>query len=679
VSLKPRHGLRGLVACLGLALAAAAPAAIPAPANAAAPLSWAVPQSIAGAGGASITSLSCASSSLCVAVDGSGSVLGGNPHSGSSWSAKLAGSFEAVSCASGSLCVAVGSGKPDVATGSPSGGWSALGLTIDPQPITGVSCPTGGLCVAVDQAGDVLTSTDPSSAVSWGNHGTIDGGVPLRSVSCSSDSLCVAVDEDGVLLASSAPSSESSWRPGFDSVSMLTGISCAEALCAAVSEAGGAIASSDPVSVSPAPTWSYTPTGGGRLAGVSCVSSGLCVAVEAGAQAYASDDPDAPAPGWSASTIEHSPTSTAVSCLAEGFCIAADADGEVSLGEMPAPAVSTGESSGLTQTTATVAGTVDPQDAPLGSCRFEYGTTNSYAQSAPCSSTPGPGSAVVEVSASIAGLTAATTYRYRLTAASATGQGVGAEGTFTTTAPSTAQLVHPAPYITGVPANGDRLSCNPGTHGAEASIAYAWWRNASPIAGATNQIYHIGPEDAGQHLQCEAIAADAAGSASARSAFVAVPAEGLPIPAGETVIGTARISGGLLELPVRCSPQADPACELELRLTAVETLRGKKLLAVTARAPKTRSPRERSQTVTLLSRKATVPTGKQRTIAVALNATGKRLVAQAKRLSAQLTVEGTVIGVLSATLAKEQVSVVLPAAAAGEHHHRRVDGARRRL
>jgi hypothetical protein len=677
VSLKPRHGLRGLAACLGLALAAVAPAAFPALASAAAPLSWAAPQPIGGALGASITSVSCESSSLCAAVDGSGEVLGGNPHSGSSWSAKLAGSFEAVSCAPGSLCVAVGAGKFDVATGSPSGGWSALSVTIDGQPITAVSCPTGALCVAVDQAGDMLTSANPSSAATWVNHGTIDGGVPLRSISCAGDSLCVAEDEDGALLASAAPSSAGSWRAGFDSASTLTGVSCAEALCAAVTEAGGALTSGDPVS--PAPTWSYTPTGGGALAGVSCVSSGLCAAVEAGAQVYASDDPDAPAPGWSASAVAHSPTLTAISCLAEGFCIAADASGEVSLGQVPAPAVSTGASSGLTQTAATVTGTVDPEDAPLTSCRFEYGTTSSYGQSAPCSSTPGPGSAAVEVSAGLVGLSAASTYHYRLAAASATGEGVGAEGTFTTTAPSTAQLVHPAPYITGVPANGDRLSCNPGTHGADATLAYAWWRDAAPIAGTTNQIYHIGPEDSGQHLQCEVIATDAAGSASARSAFVAVPAEGLPASAGETVIGAARISAGKLELPVSCSPQADPACKLELHLTAVETLRGKKLVAVTARAPKTHPPRERSQAVTLLFRKATVPTGKRRTITMALNATGKRLIAQAKHLSAQLTVEGTVIGVLSATLAKEQVSVVLPAAAAGEHRHGRAHGARRRL
>ncbi len=630
MGLKPHHGLRRLAACLSLALAAAAPLSAPTGAGAAAPLSWSVGRSIGGA----VDGISCPTSSLCVAVDGAGDVIEGDPTSGS-WhtAAKLTGALDSISCVSESVCF------------------------------------------AVDEAGEVQRSSDPTHAT-WTKLPAT--GEPLRSISCASQSLCVAIDQAGGVLSSSEPAGgASSWQQvRFDSTSQLAGVSCAPSgLCVAVGEAGAVIASSDPVS----PTWTLTSIGAEALSAVSCVSTGLCVATEHGEHggaARASDDPTGLPSGWSSSPIGLVEP-TAISCLAEGFCVAAGVNGEVSIGRLPAPAVGTGGPSGVTQSTASVAGTVNPEDAPLSFCRFEYGTSSSYGQSVPCASAPGPGSAAVEVSAALAGLTPATAYHYRLVAASAMGQEVGADGTFTTTATITGTLIHPAPYITGVPAIGDRLSCNANIHGATATLAYTWWRDASPITDASNQIYHIGPEDAGQHLQCEVTATVAAGSASARSAFVAVPAEGLPPSVGETAIGAARISGGRLVLPVSCSPQADPACELELRLTAVETLRGGKLLAVSARTPSQRSPQEHSQPVTLLARQARVPAGKQRTISMALNATGRRLVSTDKHLSAQLTVEGTVLGVLNARLAREQVSVVAQTAHAGARRHRHAHGARR--
>lgn len=658
VSLQPLHGLRGPAACLGAVMAAAALIGAPASAGAAAPLSWSPHQTVGVAAGSTIESISCTGSSLCVAVDGAGNVIAGDPHNGSSWSVKQKGSFDSVSCASASFCVAVGSGEPDLATGSAAGAWTPSGTTIDHQEITGISCPSASLCVAVDHAGEVLTSTDAGGA--WSKPEHIGESLPLKAVSCASESLCVAVDDGGHLIASSAPTSPASWEVGFHSASTITGISCAAGLCVA-SENGGVLASSDPTLASP--TWSFTAVKG-SLTGVSCVSSGLCVAVESGGDAQASDDPTSLQPGWSTSSVGIAPS--AVSCLAEGFCAAGGSGGEVSAGALPAPSVSTGGPSNVTRTSATISGTVNPQDVQLSSCRFEYGTTSGYGQSTPCASTPGPGSAGVEVSASLSGLTPAIAYHYRLQAASATGEALGVDGTFTTTAPPNVGLVYPAPSITGVPADGDRLSCNANVHSTTpATLTYVWWRDASPIAGATKQIYKIGPEDAGQHLQCEVIATDEAGSASGRSAFVAVPAEGVPASVGETTIGAARIVGNALKLPISCSPAADPACKLELRLTAVETLRGGQLLAVTARTPAKRSSPEQSQTVTLLSRKLSLPAGRQRTISIKLNPTGRRLLARVKGLSAQLTVQGTVIGVLSATLASEQVSVASPSATAG--------------
>jgi hypothetical protein len=97
----------------------------------------------------------------------------------------------------------------------------------------------------------------------------------------------------------------------------------------------------------------------------------------------------------------------------------------------PAPAATTGAASGVTQTGATLAGTVNPNGFAT-TCRFEYGTTAAYGSSVACAAAPGSGSSAVGVSAAVAGLTPGTTYHYRLVASSVGGTANGADATFTT-------------------------------------------------------------------------------------------------------------------------------------------------------------------------------------------------------------------------------------------------------
>jgi len=99
-----------------------------------------------------------------------------------------------------------------------------------------------------------------------------------------------------------------------------------------------------------------------------------------------------------------------------------------------APTAVTAVASELTQTTATVSATVNPNEAEVTECTFEYGATNSYGQSTPCAPTPGSGSTAVAVSARLAGLAAGTTYHYRVVAKNAGGPGEGSDETFATLA-----------------------------------------------------------------------------------------------------------------------------------------------------------------------------------------------------------------------------------------------------
>jgi hypothetical protein len=97
------------------------------------------------------------------------------------------------------------------------------------------------------------------------------------------------------------------------------------------------------------------------------------------------------------------------------------------------PDVTTGTASNLQATSATLSGTVNPSGVPLSECKFEYGTTSAYGQSAPCAESPaeiGSGSSPVPVHADLTGLSSPT-YHYRLVAANANGERQGEDQAFT--------------------------------------------------------------------------------------------------------------------------------------------------------------------------------------------------------------------------------------------------------
>jgi hypothetical protein len=94
-------------------------------------------------------------------------------------------------------------------------------------------------------------------------------------------------------------------------------------------------------------------------------------------------------------------------------------------------AVVTGQATNVTEKSATLGGTVDPDGTTITDCHFEYGQTTNYGQSQPCASTPS-GSSPVAVSADITGLAENTTYHFRLVAGNSGGSYPGLDETFTT-------------------------------------------------------------------------------------------------------------------------------------------------------------------------------------------------------------------------------------------------------
>jgi hypothetical protein len=632
-------------------------------AQAAAPLTW---SSIAIPGGGALSAVSCASESLCVAVNHEGAGFStSDPTSPSpAWSITLSDpgqSLNAVSCAPGGPCIAVdGAGKAWV-SGNPSP-FSVPGGGV----LTGVSCPSAGLCVAVNEAGSVFTTTSPGSG-GW----TLSSSHPghLRAVSCASQTLCVAVDSAGDVLSTTTPTGI--WAEQRLDSEELVAVSCSTSgTCVAADHGGHALTSADPGSS--APTWSLTLIDGEHLTGVSCASTGLCVAVDGHGQARASDAPTTAVPLWSPSNAGSSALA-GVSCLAGGFCMAVNTIGNAVAGKVSAPEATTVKPTEVTDATATLAGVVNPNDAVLGACAFEYGTSVAYVQAIPCAVLPTALGGAQSVAAKIAGLAPNTTYHYRVTAASPSGTTVGADEAFTTAVNSLVAIVHPNPSVSGTPANGQHLTCHPGTpSGTTAQLTYAWLRDLIPIAGAASSTYTVKGQDTGHHLQCQVTASDGGGSATAKSAFVTIPIGGVPASAGETAIGRAAFRNGKLIVSVSCSSQAGAGCKVALRLSVVETLSGGRIVAVAARTGRARKSAGLShRTVTLVSLRLRLGRGAHTTVAAALGTSGRRLLARERRFSANLNVTGTIIGVIEGQLAQQLVTLSNGAHGASTHAARR--------
>jgi hypothetical protein len=108
------------------------------------------------------------------------------------------------------------------------------------------------------------------------------------------------------------------------------------------------------------------------------------------------------------------------------------------------PTVTTEVASAIAQTSATVAGLVNPNGG-ASSCHFEYGTSTSYGSVGECATDPGSGEAAVAEQFGIAGLTPGTTYHYRLVGTNAGGTTKGSDLSFTT------QPLPPSPASPGGP------------------------------------------------------------------------------------------------------------------------------------------------------------------------------------------------------------------------------------
>jgi hypothetical protein len=95
------------------------------------------------------------------------------------------------------------------------------------------------------------------------------------------------------------------------------------------------------------------------------------------------------------------------------------------------PTVVTSPASSVSQTTATLNATVNPNGGAASACEFQWGTTAGYGNTASCAQTVGSGTGPVAVTANLTGLTPNTIYHYRIVATNPGGTSYGSDKTFT--------------------------------------------------------------------------------------------------------------------------------------------------------------------------------------------------------------------------------------------------------
>ena len=287
--------------------------------------------------GPSLNSVSCPTTSFCMAVDGNGNAFTWN---GTSWSKPISVDsnviFHSVSCPLASFCMAIGIpegtvGNDETFTWNGSI-WSKPTIITSGGSLIPVSCVSSSFCMAVAAAGNGNVITWNGS--SWSKPATIIPGGSLNSVSCVSSSFCMAeglpepprscTGTACIVTAETFTWNGASWSKPMPTTldGSFSSLSCASSsFCEAVG--GGRGQSAVALSWNGA-SWSK-PVFAGYATSVSCPTTYFCMAV--GLNTYTSWN----GASWSSRAIAIddliAPSLNSVSCPTTSFCMAVDGNG----------------------------------------------------------------------------------------------------------------------------------------------------------------------------------------------------------------------------------------------------------------------------------------------------------------------------------------------------------------
>jgi streptogramin lyase len=474
-----------------------------------------------------------------------------------------------VSCASSTACIAVGYYYDKKSEALPlteqwsSEKWSVQSPAI-PEGAKGskllaVSCTSSTACTAVgkyytkEKSGipEYLMLAERWNGEKWSIQSTPnpEGATAseLQSVSCTTVESCTAVGSDtnsakkAVGLAErwngkEWSSQEISAVPGLDSVSCTSTEACT-AVEGLTAERWNGKEWSTEAMANPVAADESDRYGGSSMNGVSCSSVTQCVAV--GSLDRENEETTAAevwnGMEWSVQRASRPrdgilygiscPSTTACTSVGSesGYQIEDDYDHFVTLAESATlppigkPSVETKAATSVTETGATLNGTVNPEGVET-EYYFEYGTTESYGKTTAKVSV-GFYRNKLEESKTVTGLTAGKRYHFRIVATNALGTTDGTDHTFGPPENTVLPVASPTTPDQAVPE-----STTTGTWiGEPTSYSYQWERcNATggeckEISGATSSKYTPVSEDVAHTLVVKVTAKNSAGSNSASS------------------------------------------------------------------------------------------------------------------------------------------------------------------
>lgn len=293
---------------------------------------------------------------LCLGSDGTSDALDVSTNGGTSWAQEAtqetytSGFAGVFACPEGGpnnlVCIdGTGGGAIDYSDNADVGpvtgaSWSPPLLLLSgasPVNLFPQSCPASSLCVASDDAGRILTSTDPGGGASAWSSALVDPtGNGIENVACPSTALCIAIDGDGEVLRSTDPPGGGGTWSRVASIggptTFIYDLACVPGTetCLAADFEGDVFRTVDGGSSWSGPSASIS--GDEPITGLACPSAAVCLDVGADGYAMRSTDEGAT---WSSSPYDDyfTPTmhfTSAVTCTpGTEFCVAIDSDGYV--------------------------------------------------------------------------------------------------------------------------------------------------------------------------------------------------------------------------------------------------------------------------------------------------------------------------------------------------------------
>ena len=376
--------------------------------------------------------------------------------------------------------------------------------------------------------------------------------------------------------------------------------------------------------------------------------------------AYGSSAPCTSPPGSGVSAVAVSASITGLSAnTAYHFRIVAKNAGGTSPGSdealktLPSPTVETKAASSVTQTTATFTATVNPNGGEVSECRFEYGSTDTYGTSVPCSPAPGSGTSPVPVSATVGGLSPNTTYHFRVVATNPGGTGKGSDETLATLPNPPTVVTEAASLVTQTTAslnatvnpNGGEVSeCKLefGTteaYGSSVSCSSLPGTGASPVAVSAS----VGGLSPNTTYHFRIVATNPGGTSRGADRALATPAAlagGAVLPARESkapAVPDAKLTSTSLTVSPSGIVSANVSCSTgESSCTGTVALQT--LTAVSAGTPGHQSKQHKPAVLMLASGSFRVAGGKVETVTLHLSARARALFAQTHVLRVRATI-----------------------------------------